>query len=110
MAHAAAPLDGGNSDRLRAFGSLFDLESDALIFLQGTKSAPANRGVVDKHICPATVGRDKAKALVAVEPFDGSLCHIPYFLILPTSCRAFVARRCLCRYPSGVAAARTALP
>ena len=82
--HAAAPLDRGHSDRLRTFGSLFDLESDSLIFLQRTKSAPLNRGVVDEHICSTTVGCDKAKALLAVEPFDDSLCHISRFLIVPT--------------------------
>ena len=81
--HAAAPLDRGHSDRLRTFGSLFDLESDSLIFLQRTKPTP-NRGLVDEHICSTTVGCDKAKALLAVEPFNGSLCHISRFLIVPT--------------------------
>jgi hypothetical protein len=32
--------------------------------------------MVDEQIFSATVDSDKAKALIAVEPFDGSLCHI----------------------------------
>ena len=82
--HAAAPLDRGHSYRLRTFGSLFNLESDSLIFPQRTKSVPLNRGVVDEHICSTTVGCDKAKTFLAVEPFDGSLCHTSRFLIVPT--------------------------
>ena len=78
------PLDRGDFDRLRTFGSLFDLESDSLIFLQRTESASLNRGVVDEHIGSAAVGRDKAKTLLAVEPFDDSLCHISRFLMVPT--------------------------
>ena len=73
---AASALDRGDFDRLRTFGSPSNLESDSLIFLQPTNSAPTNRRVVDEHICSAAVGRDKAKALLAVEPFDGSFCHI----------------------------------
>ena len=69
-------LDRGDSDRLRTFGSLFDLELDALVLLERTMSARTDLGVVDEQIFSTVVGSDKAKALIAVEPFDGSLCHI----------------------------------
>ena len=69
-------LDRGDSDRLRTFGSLFDLELDALIILERTASAPTDLGVVDEHIFSTAVGSDKAKTLIVVEPFDGSLRHI----------------------------------
>jgi hypothetical protein len=38
--------------------------------------------MVDEQIFSATVDSDKAKALIAVEPFDGSLCHALNFLML----------------------------
>ena len=69
-------LDRGDSHRLRTFGSLFDLELDALIILERTMSAPTDLGVVDEQIFSTAIGSDKAKALIAVEPFDGSLCHV----------------------------------
>jgi len=39
-------------------------------------SAPTDLGVVDEQIFSTTVRSDKAKALITVEPLDGSLCHI----------------------------------
>jgi hypothetical protein len=39
---------------------------------------------VDEQIFSATVDSDKAIALIAVEPFDGSLCHAINFLMLVT--------------------------
>ena len=39
-------------------------------------SAATDLGVVDEQIFSTAVGSDKAKALITVEPFDGSLCHI----------------------------------
>jgi hypothetical protein len=49
---------------------------DALIILERTISAArTDLGVVDEHIFSTAVNSDKAKALIAVEPFDGSLCH-----------------------------------
>ena len=73
---ACSQLDRGDSDRLRTFASLFDLELDTLVLLERTMSAPTDLGVVDEQIFSTAVGSDKAKALIAVEPFDGSLCHI----------------------------------
>ena len=72
---ACSQLDRGDSDRLRTFGSLFDLELDTLVLLERTMSAPTDLGVVDEQIFSTTVRSDKAKALITVEPFDGSLCH-----------------------------------
>ena len=57
-----------------------DLEFNPLVIVQ--RIAPTNLGMVDEQIFSATVDRDKAKALIAVEPFDGSLCHALNFLML----------------------------
>ena len=57
-----------------------DLELNPLVIVQ--RIAPTNLGMVDEQIFSATVLGDKAKALIAVEPFDGSLCHALNFLIL----------------------------
>ncbi|HKI39607.1 MAG TPA: hypothetical protein VKA66_04220, partial [Mycobacterium sp.] len=50
---------------------------------------------MDEHIGSAAIGRDKAKALLAVEPFDDSLCHISRFLIVPTSREPSAGKRSL---------------
>ena len=67
-------------DRARTLGSLTDLELNSLVIVQ--RIAPTNLGMVDEQIFSATVDRDKAKALIAVEPFDGSLSHALNFLML----------------------------
>jgi hypothetical protein len=72
-------LDWSYCDRPRTLGSLTDLELNPLVIVQ--RIAPTNLGMVDEHIF-ATVDSDKAKALIAVEPFDGSLCHALNFLML----------------------------
>jgi hypothetical protein len=59
---------------------LADLELNPLVIVQ--RIAPTNLGMVDEQIFSATVDSDKAKALIAVEPFDGSLCHALNFLML----------------------------
>jgi hypothetical protein len=59
---------------------LTDLELNPLVIVQ--RIAPTNLGMVDEQIFSATVDSDKAKALIAVEPFDGSLCHALNFLML----------------------------
>jgi hypothetical protein len=73
--HMSRSLDRGDSDRLRTFAPLFDLELDALVFLERTMSGPTDLGVMDEQIFSTAVGSDKAKALIAVEPFNSSLCH-----------------------------------
>jgi hypothetical protein len=72
-------LDRSYCDRARTLRSLSDLELDSLVIFQRT--APTNLGIVDEEIFCATIGSDKAKALIAVEPFDGSLCHTRNFLM-----------------------------
>ena len=68
-------LDWSYCERPRTLGSLTDLELNSLVIVQ--RIAPTNLGMVDEQIfSSATVDSDKAKALIAVEPFDGSLCHI----------------------------------
>jgi len=73
-------LDWSYCDRARTLGSLTDLELNSLVIVQRT--APTNLGIVDEQIFSATVAGDKAKTLIAVEPFDGSLCHAINFLML----------------------------
>ena len=73
-------LDWSYCFRARTLGSLTDLELNSLVFVQRT--ALTNFGMVDEQIFSATVGGDKAKAFIAGEPFDGSLCHALNFLML----------------------------
>lgn len=75
-----AELDGGHSHCLRAFRSLADLELDSLILLKGAKTVALDLRMVNEHIFCAAVRSDKAEALVAVEPFHGSLCHTNFSL------------------------------
>ena len=75
-------LDWSYCDRARTLGSLTDLELNPLVIVQ--RIAPTNLGMVDEQIFSATVDSDKAIALIAVEPFDGSLCHAINFLMLVT--------------------------
>jgi hypothetical protein len=88
-------LDWSYCDRARTLGSLTDLELNPLVIVQ--RIAPTNLGMVEEQIFSATVGGDKAKALMAVEPFDGSLCHALNFLIARgfrrTYSRQFTRRR-----------------
>jgi hypothetical protein len=72
-------LDWSYCDRARTLGSLTDLELNPLVIVQ--RIGPTNLGMVEEHIF-ATVDSDKAKALIPVEPFDGSLCHALNFLML----------------------------
>lgn len=71
----APPLEGGHSHRLGAFGPLGDFELDALILLEAAEAAFLDLRMVDEYILFAAVGGDESEALVAVEPFHGSLCH-----------------------------------
>jgi len=73
-------LDWSYCERARTLGSLTDLKLNSLVIVQ--RIAPTNLGMVDEQIFSATVLGDKAKALIAVEPFDGSLSHALDFLML----------------------------
>jgi hypothetical protein len=55
---------------LRALLPLFDVEAHALPLVQRLVALALDRGEVHEHICPATVYRDEAVALVGVEPLD----------------------------------------
>src|SRR6185312_16588931 len=48
---------------------------DALVLLQAAVSVGLDRRVMDEYIRRSVVGRDKAIALVRVEPFHCSLSH-----------------------------------
>jgi hypothetical protein len=69
-------LDGCYSDCLRTFGSLGDVELDSLAVLERAIAARLDLRMVNEHIFCAAIRSDKAKALIAVEPLDGSLCHL----------------------------------
>ena len=71
----AESLDGGHSHRLRTLRSLADLELDSLVLLKGAKTVPLDLRMVDEHIFCAAIRGDEAESLLAVEPFNGSLCH-----------------------------------
>src|SRR5262249_28397167 len=74
-------LDGSDSYCLRPFGPLPDLELNTLVFLERAIAASLNLGVVDEKVLRAVVRGDEAKALLTVEPFHGSLCHLLTSLI-----------------------------
>jgi hypothetical protein len=48
---------------------------DTLVLLQASVAVGFDRGVMDEYILRSIVGRDKAVALVRVEPFHCSLSH-----------------------------------
>src|SRR2546429_1165344 len=74
-------LDGCDSYRLGPFSSLRNLELNTLVFLERAMAAALDLGVVDEEVLRAVVRGDKAEALVAVEPFHSSLCHLLTSLI-----------------------------
>src|ERR1700738_566438 len=59
-------------DRLGAFALLvrFDLECNALSFVQILQSGPLHRGDVNEHIAAAVIGLDEAIATFSVEELD----------------------------------------
>ena len=74
-------LDGSDSYCLGSFGSLLNLELNTLVFLERTMAASLDLGVVDEEVLRAVVRGDEAEALVTVEPFHSSLCHLLTSLI-----------------------------
>ena len=69
-------LDGSDSYCLGSFGSLLNLELNTLVFLERTMAASLDLGVVDEEVLRAVVRGDEAEALLTVEPFHSSLCHL----------------------------------
>jgi hypothetical protein len=58
--------------RLRAFRALLDDELDLLAFLQVTEPVALDGGEMDENVRSTLTG-DKAEALVAIEPLDGTI-------------------------------------
>ena len=54
--------------------SLFDVETDALAFMQRTESCTLDRAVVDKYVS-SLVTLDKTEPLFLVEPFYLAFCQ-----------------------------------
>src|SRR6202162_4366419 len=67
--------DGTHSCGLRPLGALPDLEFNPLVFLERAEPAALNLRVVDKEIGGDVLSRDKAEALLRVEPLHSSLWH-----------------------------------
>ena len=74
-------LDGSDSYCLGSFSSLLNVELNTLVFLERTMAASLDLGVVDEEVLRAVVRGDEAEALVTVEPFHSSLCHLLTSLI-----------------------------
>ena len=68
-------LDGCYSHRLGTLGALADVELNPLVLFERPIAAPADFGVVNKHIFRVAVGSDESEAFIAVEPLHSSLCH-----------------------------------
>jgi hypothetical protein len=68
-------LDGCYSHRLGTLGALADVELNPLVLFERPIAAPADLGVVNKHIFRVAVGSDESEAFIAVEPLHSSLCH-----------------------------------
>src|SRR5262249_25508605 len=67
-------LDDTDLLGLWALLALGNLELDPCPVIEGLVAVHVDRGEVDEHVLP-TVDRDKAVALLAVEPLDGALRH-----------------------------------
>jgi hypothetical protein len=65
-----------------------DLERDLLTFRQPGQACPFNGADVHEHVIAAIVWLDKAKALLAIEPLDGTCRHF----LLQSTCRATITR------------------
>ena len=59
---------------LRSFIALGDFKIDILAFVEGFKSIPLNRAVMNKHITAAFFF-DKAVTFCVIKPFDLPRCH-----------------------------------
>src|SRR4051812_9472434 len=73
--------------RLRALGTLGDLELDLLVLVQGLVALGLNRRVVNEDVVAAAVLSDEAEALFCVEPLNSALSHV---LVTPLSGRETV--------------------
>jgi hypothetical protein len=67
---------------LRTLGSLGDVETDSLSFVQRFVAATLDRGEVNENVL-ATINLDEAKSLLGVEPLDLTFSHAvsPFYKI-----------------------------
>ena len=63
-----------NVYRAGSLVSLFDVETDALAFMQRPESRTLNRAVVDKYVS-SLVTLDKTEPLFLIEPFHLAFCQ-----------------------------------
>jgi hypothetical protein len=64
------------SGRLAGTAVLLDLEIDFLAFSQARHACALNSGNVDENVRTAVAWLDEAEALGAIEPFNGTGCHM----------------------------------
>src|SRR3954469_12934992 len=68
--------DGANVLRLRALGTLRDVELDLLVLVQGLVPLALDGRVVHEDVVAAVLLCDEAEALLGVEPLHGALSHV----------------------------------
>src|SRR5664279_4732929 len=61
--------------RLRALGTLGDVELNLLVLVKRAVSAAGDGRVVREHVGAAVFGSNEAEALFSVEPLHGACCH-----------------------------------
>src|SRR3954453_6580156 len=59
----------------RALLALLLVVADLRALGERLEAATLDRAVMDEEVLALVIGRDEAKALVVVEPLDGSCCH-----------------------------------
>src|SRR5690348_3560692 len=62
--------------RLRTLGALVGGVFHLLVLFQGAVAAHVDRRVVHEDVGGAVVGGNETEALIGVEPFHSSLCHL----------------------------------
>src|SRR5690606_18296167 len=76
---------------LRALLALPALELHTLTLIEGPGTRPGNCRAMHEDVRAASVLRDKAEALFAVEPLHAALSHVLYFILPvdePSKCQA----------------------
>src|SRR6187401_256404 len=77
-----AKSDSANVLRLRALGTLRDVELDLLVLVEGLVALRLDGRVVNEDVIAAVLLGDEAEALLGVEPLHGALCHVLFLLLL----------------------------
>src|SRR3954453_24030769 len=73
---SAPRLERGDVDGLRPLVAGLGVIGDLRALGQRLEAVRVDAGVVDEQVLATLVRRDEAQALVAVEPLDGSGCHV----------------------------------